>query len=76
MIKAKFMKWQADSLRKAPLRPFELGESGLADLRRNIVISVVTLALLMTISLFLIRGVTMIRFKMSGKLLKSIKHSP
>jgi len=58
MIKAKFMKWQADSLRKAPLRPFELGESGLADLRRNIVISVVTLALLMTISLFLIRGVT------------------
>jgi len=58
MIKAKFMKWQADSLRDTPLRPFELGESGLADLRRNIVISVVTLALLMTISLFLIRGVT------------------
>jgi len=58
MIKAKFMKWQADSLRKAPLRPFELAESGLADLRRNIVISIVTLALLMTISLFLIRGVT------------------
>lgn len=58
MIKAKFMKWQVDTLRDTPLRPYELGESGLAELRLNIVISVVTLGLLLTTCLFLIRSVT------------------
>ncbi|MDB2439358.1 hypothetical protein N9W89_11635 [Hellea sp.] len=58
MIKAKYMKWQADALRKTPLRPHELGESGLAELRRDIVTSVVTLAILSTIALLFIRRIT------------------
>jgi len=58
MIKAKYMKWQADTLRVTPLRPYELGESGLAELRSNIVISVITLAILSTIALLFIRRIT------------------
>jgi len=58
MIKAKYMKWQSDTLRETPLNPYELGQSGLADLRRNIVISVVSFAILMTLALFFIRRLT------------------
>lgn len=44
MIKTKYMKWQEKTLRETPLRPYELTADGLALLRRNILLSIVSLA--------------------------------
>jgi len=55
MLKAKYKKWQEDSLRDVPLHPYELSAKGLSDIRRNVIISSLTLALVLALVILFYR---------------------
>jgi len=55
MFKEKYLDWQKKTLKEAPLRPYELTAEGLGLLRRNIIISTLSLVAVVAFIIIFIR---------------------
>jgi len=55
MLKTKYKNWQKDALRYTPLHPYELSEKGLSDIKRNVIKSILSLALVLALVILFYR---------------------
>ena len=55
MIKAKYKTWQKEILQDTPLHPYELSEKGLSDIKRNVIKSILSLALVLALVILFYR---------------------